>query len=87
MYATYNPKVPINSSKWSYVQEQSDFVLPNYSSLDVKCNNLGFVDPKWMIPIGEETLEPYRQRSIRNSYQFMDLKPLKSRIIVGNRVS
>ena len=34
------------------------FVTPkNYSSLYVKCNNLSFGDPNWMIPIGEETLE------------------------------
>ena len=30
----------------------------NWSNLDVKCNNLSFGDPNWMIPVGEETLEP-----------------------------
>ena len=30
----------------------------NQSSLDVKCNNLSFSDPNWMIPIAEETLKP-----------------------------
>ena len=34
------------------------FCFANYSSLDVKCNNLSFGDPNWVIPIGEETLEP-----------------------------
>ena len=29
--------------------------------MDVKCNNLSFGDPNWMITIGEETLEPYIQ--------------------------
>ena len=28
------------------------------SNLDEKYNNLSFGDPNWMIPIGEETLEP-----------------------------
>ena len=31
-------------------------LLCNWSSLDVKCNNLSFGDPNWMIPIGEELL-------------------------------
>ena len=30
----------------------------NLSNLDVKYNNLSFGDPNWVIPIGEETLEP-----------------------------
>ena len=34
------------------------FCFANWSSLDVKCNNLSFSDPNWMILIGEETLEP-----------------------------
>ena len=53
----------------------------------VKCNNLSFGDPNWMIPIGEETLDPYIQIIRRNYYQFIELRPLKSRITVGNRVS
>ena len=58
LYAICNPKVPKNPSKWSYVQEQSDSVLQIRIVLDVKCNNLSFGDPNWMILIGEETLEP-----------------------------
>ena len=34
------------------------FCYANLSNLDVKYNNLSFVYPNWMIPIGEETLEP-----------------------------
>ena len=34
------------------------FCYSNLSNLDVKYNNLSFGDPIWMIPIGEETLEP-----------------------------
>ena len=34
------------------------FYYANLSNLDVKYNNLSFGDPNWMIPIGEETLEP-----------------------------
>ena len=30
----------------------------NLSNLDIKYNNLSFGDPNWVIPIGEETLEP-----------------------------
>ena len=30
----------------------------NLSNLDVKYNNLSFGNPNWVIPIGEETLEP-----------------------------
>ena len=41
-------------SKWSYVQ----ILFCKVESLDVKCNNLSFGDPNWMISIGEETLEP-----------------------------
>ena len=52
--------------------------------MDVKCNNLSFGDPNWMIPIGEETLEPYFKMCRRYYYQFMDLRPLKLRKIVGN---
>ena len=33
------------------------------SNLDVKYNNLSFGDPNLVIPIGEETLEPYIQMS------------------------
>ena len=55
--------------------------------MDVKCRNLSLGDQNWMIKIGEETLEQYIQMSRRNNYQFMELRPLKSRIIVGNRVS
>ena len=39
------------------------FYSANLSNLDVKYNNLSFGDPNWMIPIGEETLEPYLQMS------------------------
>ena len=35
----------------------------NLSNLDVKYNNLSFGNPNWVIPIGEETLEPYIQMS------------------------
>ena len=28
------------------------------SNIDVKYNNLSFYNPNWVIPIGEETLEP-----------------------------
>ena len=38
--------------------KNSLILLCNWSSLDVKCNNLSFGDPNWMIPVGEETLEP-----------------------------
>ena len=33
-------------------------LLCNWSSMDVKFNNLSFGDPYWMIPVREETLEP-----------------------------
>ena len=51
--------------------------------MDVKCNNLSFGDPNWIIPIGEETLELQIQMSRSNHYKFMDLRPLKSRITIG----
>ena len=47
-------KFPENLSKWSYVQ----ILFCQIESLDVKYNNLSFGDPNWVIPIGEETLEP-----------------------------
>ena len=34
------------------------FCSAKLSNLDVKYNNLSFGDPNWVIPIGEETLEP-----------------------------
>ena len=34
------------------------FCSANLSNLDVKYNDLSFGDPNWMIPIGEEILEP-----------------------------
>ena len=34
------------------------FCYANLSNLDIKYNNLSFGDPNWVIPIGEETLEP-----------------------------
>ena len=34
------------------------FCSAKLSHLDVKYNNLSFGDPNWVIPIGEETLEP-----------------------------
>ena len=40
--------------------------------MDVKCNNLSFGDPNWMILIGEETLKPYLQIIIKDHYQFME---------------
>ena len=52
--------------------------------MDVQCNNLSFGDPNWMILVGEETLEPYLKISRRNHYQFMELRPLKLGITVGN---
>ena len=39
------------------------FCSANLSNLDVKYNNLSFGDPNWVIPIGEETSEPYLQMS------------------------
>ena len=39
------------------------FCSANLSNLDIKYNNLSFGDPNWVIPIGEETLEPYIQMS------------------------
>ena len=39
------------------------FCSANLSNLDVKYNNLSFGDPNWVIPIGEETLEPWFQMS------------------------
>ena len=39
------------------------FCYAKLSNLDVKYNNLSFGDPNWVIPIGEETLEPYIQMS------------------------
>ena len=45
---------------------------------------MSFGDPNSMIPVGEETLEPSIQMIRRNNYQFMDLRPLKLGIIVGN---
>ena len=55
--------------------------------MDVKWNNLSSINPNWMIQIGEETLEPYIQMSIRDHYQYMELRPLKLRKAVGNRVT
>ena len=34
------------------------FCSANLSNLDIKYNNLSFGDQNWVIPIGEETLEP-----------------------------
>ena len=34
------------------------FYSANLSNLDVKYNNLSCGNPNWVIPIGEETLEP-----------------------------
>ena len=39
------------------------FCYAKLSNLDVKYNNLSFGDPNWVIPIGEETLEPWLQIS------------------------
>ena len=39
------------------------FCSAKLSNLDVKYNNLSFGDPNWVIPIGEETLEPWLQMS------------------------
>ena len=38
--------------------KNSLILLYNWSSLDVKCNNLSFVDPNLIILVVEETLEP-----------------------------
>ena len=51
--ANFNPRVPRNISKWSYVQ----ILFCHLSNLDIKYNNLSFGDPNWVIPIEEETLE------------------------------
>ena len=67
--------------------KNSLILLCNWSSLDVKCNNLSFGDLNWMIPVGKETLEPYIKMSRRNHYQIMELRPLKLGITVGNRVN
>ena len=55
--------------------------------MDVKCNNLSSIDPNWRITILEETLEPYIKIIRSNHYQYMELRPLKLRKTVGNRVS
>ena len=34
------------------------FCSANLSNLDIKYNNLSFGYPNWVIPIGEELLEP-----------------------------
>ena len=34
------------------------FCYANLNNLDIKYNNLSFGDSNWVIPIGEETLEP-----------------------------
>ena len=39
------------------------FCSANLSNLYIKYNNLSFCDPNWVIPIGEETLEPWIQIS------------------------
>ena len=39
------------------------FCSANLSNLDIKYNNLSFGDPNWVIPIEEETLEPYLKMS------------------------
>ena len=39
------------------------FCSAKLSNLDVKYNILSFGDPNWVIPIGEEDLEPYIQMS------------------------
>ena len=36
----------------------SRFCSANLSNLDIKYNNLSFGAPNWVIPIGEEALEP-----------------------------
>ena len=64
--------------------KNSLILICNWSSLDVQCNNLSFDDPNWIILVGEETLEPYRQMSKRNHYQIMELRPLKWGITLGN---
>ena len=38
--------------------KNSMILLCNWSSLDVKCNNLSFGDPNWIILVEKETLEP-----------------------------
>ena len=52
--------------------------------MDVKCNNLSFGNPNWMIPVGKETLEPSIKMSRRNHYQNMELRPRKLGITIGN---
>ena len=84
MYANYNPKVPGNFFKVELCVRIVRFCFANWSSLDVKSNNLSFGDPNLMILIGEETLEPWIQMSRRNYYKFRELMPLKLRITVGN---
>ena len=59
MHANCKPKVPINFQSGAMCR----FYSSNLSNLDVKYNNLSFGDPNWMIPIEEETLEPYLQMS------------------------
>ena len=39
------------------------FCSAKLSNLDVKYNNLSFGDPNWVLPIGEETLEPWIKMS------------------------
>ena len=64
--------------------KNSLILLCNWSSLDVKCNNLSFVDSNWIILVLEETLDPYLQMSRRKYYKIMELRSLKLGIIVGN---
>ena len=63
------------------------FCYAKLSNIDVKYNNLSFGDPNWVIPIGEETLEPYLQIREEINFQFMELRSHKSRITVGDSVS
>ena len=54
-----NPKCP----ECFLIGAMCRFCSANLSNLDIKYNNLSFGDPDWLIPIGEETLEPYIQIS------------------------
>ena len=59
------PRCPEICQSVAMCKNSMIFCFANWSSFDVKCNNLSFGDPNWMIIVEEETLEPYLQMSRR----------------------
>ena len=55
--------VPQSAHKICQSGAMCRFCSAKLSHLDVKYNNLNFGDPNWVIPIGEETLQPLLQMS------------------------